>query len=205
MFAAYIMVLVIVMQVAFVVFACMQKAACLYDCAKEKHRNEHLQLYFFIGSRYYATGITFRRCYSPLFDIFNGLYCGFTFEGVQVLVYNNNSKILICERDDSRKTLAYYDIGAGGMIAYPDTPDITASEELHEELGIQTQIKKIKTVTPAHGYTCIIHIYETYITDQKLVSEDGTYVDFMFYDINAIPKNIFANIKTDGQKMLQFI
>ncbi len=71
------------------------------------------------------------------------------------------------------------------------------------ELGIETNVEKIVTVTLYHGYNCIIHIYRTSINDEKLVSVDGTYIGFEFYDCKDIKSEVFDEIKFDGKLMIK--
>ncbi len=174
----------------------------LYKNAKEKHKKELVQLCFFVGKFYFPTGIIMRRCYMPLFSMFEKLWIGFIFEGIQVIVFNKKGEILICKKEASRCTTSSYDIGAGGMVAYPNSVEQTAYEEMFEELGLKTNIQKIITVTPYHGYNCIIHIYRTMINDEKLVSLDGTYIGFQFYNHKNICSGIFDEIKFDGKLMI---
>jgi hypothetical protein len=179
------------------------KMNTLYNKAKEKHRKEFVELYFFVGKYYISTGIVMRRCYMSLFSMFEQMYMGFIFEGVQVVVFDNKGNILICKKEQSRCATSTYDIGAGGMVAYPNSVEQTAREELFEELGVCTNVEKVTTVTPYHGYNCIIHIYKTIINDEKLVSVDNTYVEFEFYDCKNIKKEIFNEIKYDGKLMIR--
>lgn len=177
----------------------------LYKDSKEKHRKEYVQLYFFVGKYYIPTGICMLRCYMSLFSMFEQMWLGFIFEGVQVIVFNKNGDVLICKKEASRCTTSTYDLGAGGMVAYPNTADQTASEELFEELGLKTKVEKILTVTPYHGYNCIIHIYKTIISDEKLESVDNTYVGFEFFNCNNIKSDVFNQIKYDGKLMINNI
>ncbi len=76
-----------------------------------------------------------RRCYMILFSMFEKRWMGFIFEGVQVIVFDRDGKILICKKEQSRCATSTYDIGAGGMVVYPNSAIQTASEELYEGVG----------------------------------------------------------------------
>jgi hypothetical protein len=179
-----------------------RRVEVLYNQAKQKHRDEKLEMILFFGKSYLKTGIAIRRCYMPLFAFFQCKYTGITFEGVQVVVYDFNENILICERDDTRKQLSKLDIGAAGMIAYPHSPRQTAEEELYEELGIKASLGKFKTLYPCQGYRCIIHVYKCITKIDALKSIDGSYTNFGFMNKEQI-NEIIHDIKFDGQLMLR--
>jgi 8-oxo-dGTP pyrophosphatase MutT (NUDIX family) len=149
--------------------------------------------------------VRLRRCYIKLFAMFERAYFGMIFEGVQVLVSNHDHQILICRRDPSRESLGKYDLGAGGMISFPHTPEETARDELHEELGLSEPIQYKTTLTPANGCNCIIHVYETEIDNvAQIRCMDGTYVGYQFYSL-PLERSLYEEIKHDGRVILDHV
>lgn len=160
----------------------------LYTTSKPKHRKELVDLYWFFGSYYGKTGITFPRAYVPAFHFFEKAYIGLGFLGVRVFIKNTKGEYLLCMMERIRRyDSIIYDIGAGGFVPSGKDDILTAKEELHEELSLYDEytLQYIKTVTPADGYHCIVRVYLiTYDTNSIDVfrSNDGTYEGFLWVD-----------------------
>jgi hypothetical protein len=201
----------ILFVVSLAFFLLIRKLQKLYDDAKEKHREEKLELILFCGRCFVRTGVVIRRCYMKMFTIFERKWFGLIFEGVQVIVMKDNC-ILICERDSTRKSLGTYDIGAGGMVSYPNSPRTTALEELDEELGLSCtslitdrKLHYVKTFTPYDKMNCIIHVYETTIGNMNEINcKDGTYIDYKLINANSIiNSDVFDGLKYDGKVIIK--
>lgn len=184
-----------------------------YCQAKEKHRKEYMELTFFFGRYYVGLGIYIKRCYMKLFKYFERKYMGFIFQGVQVIVINEQNQILLCERNNTVQSIGKYDIGAGGMIGFTDdfTNDInkpkhTALEELEEELNIKSNdLTKLTTLTPYNDTTCTIHVFILKVNNNiEIKSKDKTYINWFFVNKSELNK-YFHDIKHDGKIMIKLL
>jgi hypothetical protein len=158
-------------------------AVICWRAAKQKHREEWLDLYWFCGARYGAIpGVRLPRAFIPLFAPFNRgkCYAGLYFAGVRIIVLNDSGDVLLCEFEKSRcRGDIIYDVGAGGALPTATSIKQGAANELHEEVGISGDIKYMTTVTPAAGYHFIIHIFTMHVDHTVIfASTDGTYTDF---------------------------
>jgi ADP-ribose pyrophosphatase YjhB (NUDIX family) len=156
----------------------------LWSRSKESHKKEYVDLYFFVFDRFFKTGIYFPRCYTPIFNVFQKKKIGFCFMAVNVVVMNEEKKLLLCEINSSKRyENVKYDIGAGGMVAMGESLRTSAVREIEEELGFVVEEDKlisVRYVTPAGGYHCVVHIYVLKITDEVIDFDksDGTYIGY---------------------------
>lgn len=193
----------------------------MYHNAKPKHRTEYLELTFFIGYFYIGLNIYIKRCYIKLFKFFERKYAGFIFQGVQVIVFDENDKILVCERNNTVTSIGKYDLGAGGMIGFTKpfensfTANLklkscyayhTAIEELEEELNIVGKhLVPLKTFTPYDNTTCIIHVFYVIIkNDENISSKDNTYISWKFVKLSDMPE-YSDKLKHDGVIIIDYL
>ena len=175
----YFTIILIVISVFFIVLSTYYRARQLWLNAKPKHRQEHLDIYLYIGPIYLNSGVRVARAYMPLFECAQFKYFGLTFRGVQIIIYNQNGEIYYGERAGERGQKWTYDVGVAGMSPTGHTPHETAEEEIYEEVGLRESdiiLVYNKTITPAAGASCIIDIFHAHqINNKKLKSHDGTY------------------------------
>lgn len=187
MFITFAIVLLLVLYI---------KALRLYRAAKQKHRDEWIRVYWFIGSFYGKTCLVLPRALYPLFTVFNGKAMGFTCAGVRIHIQNTKKEFLLCSIEKDRQTANYlWDLGVGGVISYNHTVLGTVREELEEEISISmnsnTQLIELQTVTPAKGYHCIVYNYLLKLPDEfinQFISRDGTYEGFKWISMDEMMK-----------------
>jgi hypothetical protein len=172
--------LMLLVLISVVIHYVKQKMDKLWLAAKQKHRDEMLQLYLFVGSWYCATPVIVRRAYMPLFSIQLYNLVGLTFIGVQAIVYDKRGNVYYGTRDKERSKRWTNDIGIAGMMPYGHSVYETMNEELHEEFGLYSNnlpVKFLGVCTPYHGASCIIAVYKIVnVSTKKPKSKDGTYV-----------------------------
>jgi hypothetical protein len=172
----------------------------LYYNAKTKHRLEWLDLFWFCGKKFGKTGIKLPRAFMPIFSCFEKRYMGLNFRGVRIIISTKDlQEFLVCKMEKKRCfNNIIYDVGVGGMIPSSHTSNITCHEELFEELGIQSDIKYIDTLTPSNNCHCIVDIYSVIVDkNTKFNSSDGTFISFEWMN----KEKIFNNkklIRNDG-------
>lgn len=175
----------------------------LYFSAKPKHRKELVRINWFWKNIYGETPIIVPRALVPFFDKFYFGFCGLATQGSRVLVFSQDS-ILFCKLEDKRiKNNIKYDLGAGGLSPNGLDGCETAKEELHEELGVDFDLHYYTTVTPYHGYYCIIHIYVVQVEETtKFTSVDGTYQEFIWVKKNEW-RNYEKEMRDDVRRMMR--
>ena len=178
----------------------------IYRSASQKHRKEKSRVYLYFGSSYYATPIVVSRCFVDIINMFKCKYVGVSFLGARVVV-KVNSKFVVCAFSEKRANACgkKYDLGAGGMVSSTQTCDMSAHEELFEELGIDDVPKYKFTVTPAQGFYCIVAVYIIDITVEqftKMRSIDGTFIKFDTYSIDDVHK-VYNEMRNDSVKLLK--
>lgn len=149
----------------------------MWIAGNPKHRFEFQELYFFFGERRFPLGIPVPRTLAHLFAIFEGQYAGFLFAGIQILFYDENKRVLAGVRKGARKSRWLLDFGVCGMIPYFLTPEQTAIEEIHEEIGAkEVNLELVEVLMPHCGYPCITYLYRTKIPcNTPLQSKDDTF------------------------------
>jgi len=180
----------------------------IYIRSKLKHRRELVDLYWFFGSYYGKTGFSFPRAYVTVFQVFEKTYFGFGFLGVRIFIKNTKGEYLMCLMESERQYDGIiYDIGAGGFVASCKDALLIAKEEMYEELSLKGDsydLRYIKTVTPANGYHCIVHVYlvtcdANSIDDFR--SNDGTYEGFMWIDKTSL-KSLEKCVRDDPHRFI---
>lgn len=174
------------------------KSVKLYYTAKQKHQKEWMTVHWFIGSSYGKTGINIPRALYPLFTVFNGKFAGLTCAGIRVHIQNTQNEFLLCRMESQRRSAGVeWDLGVGGVIPYNHNSDETVREELNEETSIDNEmlgswkLTKLKVVTPATGYHCIVYNYLLEMPGEiinELRSKDGTYESFRWIGLNDLMK-----------------
>ncbi|VBB18434.1 putative nudix family protein [Yasminevirus sp. GU-2018] len=181
------------------VCALLIKSIKLYCSAKQKHRDEWLDIYWFVNSSYGRTGITLPRALFPLLSVFVGKKIGLTCAGVRIHIKNSNDEVLLCLMAKNRRIgNVIYDLGVGGAVPYDHDIVSTAREELYEEASINEELlggpinlSDLRVTTPADKYNCIVYNYTLRIPDDKifyLTSKDGTYETFNWIRLDQLAK-----------------
>ena len=175
----------------------------MYWGATQKHRNEWGTVHWFIGTSYCETPVSIPRAFCPLINCLRTRWFGFCLSAVRVIVQNHNKQILCCQMESKRCSRSVTtDLGAGGMVPTNTPREHAAIEEVYEELGINVSPDSLRyahTLTPAHGVTCLLHVYWLTLRDDvKFQSKDGTYVGFRWV---SKTENV-ANLRSDAAVLL---
>lgn len=164
--------------------------------AKQKHLNEKVDIYVYFINYYYNTNISIPRAFMPMFNYSICRIIGLAFRGGQCILHDSYNNIYYGVRGGSRGKAWKYDIGVAGMCPSGISSIDSILEEIHEEVGLLKEdisdFKKLMTITPYHGASCIIDIYIAKNHNKELVSVDGTYEHIGI--INS--KNILENFNS---------
>jgi ADP-ribose pyrophosphatase YjhB (NUDIX family) len=161
------------MQVLFMMLGYM---VYLWVVAKQKRRDEWVDLMLVYGTWCSRTGVSIPRAFDPMFEVFNRQYCGLKFSGVQVFVYNENGDVYIGERTTGCWLL---DVGAAGLCKTGESLRECALHELDEELGIcgvRYGMVFVGMMYPCQDLTCVVAVYHVVVPNGTILqSTDGTY------------------------------
>jgi len=190
-FIANLLLLLTIIWMCCVLIACI----ILWFNGKESHKKERVDLYWFWFDRFGKIGISFPRCFVPLFNLFQKRKVGFGFLAASIIVKNKDGSLLLCEiTQKKRYKNVKYDIGAGGGVTAGEDPTVSAVREIDEEIGIvvkKDRLKYLRTVTPSSGYHWIVSQYSLELNDNEEVNlqrSDGTYIRTLWISVQDLKR-----------------
>jgi len=165
----------------------------LWNKATPARRLERVVPYVVIGDKYYSTGLSISRAYTPFFELIKMGIIRVLFSAVVVnvtCVIDGIRYTAVGTRSESRRNTWVYDVGACGGISTGETTHEAAKKELKEELNLETPVVYRKTIVDEH----IIHVFDTVVPLDtngqlpKLTSPDGTYekIEWAVADFDSI-------------------